>query len=73
MEDHEAELQGQGDKVAHIEYTKRLAELQRQGKGDKVGYINRKLAELAAFLIKKKLAGDTDNNKKYRTLDLATI
>ena len=52
MQDHKAELQGQGDKVAHIEYTKRLAELQHQGKqGDKVGYINRKLAELAAFLI----------------------
>ena len=49
MQDHEAELHGQGDKVAYIEYKKRLAELQRQGKeGDKVGYnINRKLAELA--------------------------
>ena len=43
LQDSEAQLQGHGSgtKVAHIEYKRKLAQLQRQGKeGDKVRYRN---------------------------------
>ena len=41
LQDSEAQLQGHGSgtKVAHIEYKRKLAQLQGQGEqGDKVGY-----------------------------------